>query len=215
MDTNTTEGYRGIPLVAFLSGQWHLLWIPVVIVAAVASLLTWDHYDRKNKRAVAEFDRIYAANMAAEKAAWDATTPHQHADAARQALDQDKFSDALRHINALQGRIHHELMRDFNKKMGPTLDRWDAERKANPGARPDTYAVEVLVVDRLKKTAHDPGSVTDVSVTDSVEVVYGGAGVCWFSSFQFRARNGFGAMRIGHGAVYIKNSRIETVTIFE
>ena len=155
-----------------------------------------------------------AAKQAAEKAAWDALTPQQHAEAANGALAKGDTSLALRHAGALpkaQGDpIRAKAVQMVAERKAEAKRQAEIAAKAerqSPGPKPDAARLETILELAIKKTAHDPDSVADVTVYRPSEAKAQGV-ACWRSPFSFRARNGFGALRITHGEIWTKNGEI-------
>ena len=184
----------------------------VFCVLGIVGLSYWAHVQEQ------AIDRQQAAvaaqNRAAEKAAWDALTPQQHTEAARGALAKGDTALALRHAGALpkaQGDpIRAKVAQLVAARKAEAKRQAEIAAKAerqSPGPKPDAARLELILELALKKTAHDPDSVADVTVYRPSEAKAQGV-ACWKSPFSFRARNGFGALRITHGEIWTKNGEI-------
>ena len=151
---------------------------------------------------------------AEELAAWQALTPEQHIAAANVAIASKDFQLANKHVLAMPA----EQAEPIRTKQVRAVAAWRAEKKrqkeaaliaraASPGTPPDETVLVYALESAIKKVAHAPESVSDITVHPPQAAKVGGI-ACWKVGFKFRARNGFGALRINDGTLWYKDGAI-------
>lgn len=76
------------------------------------------------------------------------------------------------------------------------------------GKRPDPGALRIAIRDQLRQGLHDPSSLDDLNVSDPVKdsITLKGRKVdCWRVNISFRAKNGFGALRLNRMTMWIRD----------
>lgn len=162
-------------------------------------------------RQLDQAQRHAEAQAAAE---WAAITPEQHMAEARTALAKGNLASARKHAEALPadqaGAILEEIRATEATQRKAEREKQKAEQIAHQAAHgdaPNPVVLEIALARALKDVAHDPESVSDVAVSQPVAATLGPVG-CWKAKFTFRARNGFGTMRITPGTLWAKDGAI-------
>lgn len=182
----------------------------LITLSCVASAIT-NRANEKERQARAV---VIAKKKAEAEAAWKAITPEQHIEAARVAVGRRDLALARKHASALPEDKAAPIQALISKTNATIKAEAKAKaiadakaREAMPGERPDTSTLTYALESALKKTAHDPDSVSDVTVYDPEPAKVGKIG-CWKVGFMFRARNGFGALRKTYGTVWYKDGMV-------
>jgi len=77
------------------------------------------------------------------------------------------------------------------------------------GIKPDTTVMRYALSQQIPQGLHDPSSFQDLEVFDPVKdtiTVKGKKVDCWRVGIQFRAKNGFGALRLNHGRIWMRDN---------
>ena len=95
-----------------------------------------------------------------------------------------------------------------NKSVQSSVATTDEPVDPKYGKKPDISAMTYALRARLRAGLHDPSSLDGPELTYPIKdtVTVNGKKVdCWKVGVQFRAKNGFGALRLHQGAVWMKN----------
>jgi hypothetical protein len=77
------------------------------------------------------------------------------------------------------------------------------------GIKPDVSVMQYLLSKQIPAGLHDPSSFQDLEVFEPVKdtiTVKGKKVDCWRVGIQFRAKNGFGALRLQHGRIWMRDN---------
>jgi len=76
------------------------------------------------------------------------------------------------------------------------------------GPKPDISLMTYALQEQLKRSLHDPSSLEGPDLSEPVKdaiQVKGKPVECWRVDLSYRAKNGFGAMRLNRGAIWMKD----------
>lgn len=128
--------------------------------------------------------------------------PEQHQVEAQDNIKNGNWAEAKRHMEAMPGSPQRAVLFAKIKAGAAEAERLDYGPK--PATATMTYALEAAI----KPTLHDPESFQGPDLAEPVKeslTLKGKRINCWKVRFSFRARNGFGALRISNGTVWMKN----------
>lgn len=77
------------------------------------------------------------------------------------------------------------------------------------GIKPDPSLIRMVLSQQIPAGLHDPSSFADLEVFDPQKdtiTVKGKKVDCWKVNIQFRAKNGFGALRLNHGRIWMRDN---------